>query len=591
LYNTISFEGNKPLIIGVIPQYPEHTKQNIYGNVRMPPVGIISVLTQIAKDSKFDVYAIDENNYKGPVIEKMPDHLALQKIRPAKIAMFYGGMSNSIVRMFTVAKQYQLMGIPTIAGGSHVDALPREALNSGIDIVVHGEGEETARELVKTILKNNESTVNYKTDLENIVGISFLNEQNEYIFTGNRTPISDLDTLESPDLNIIKFMEKDLSSTPINRGRGCNYSCEFCVVNKQYGKYKAVSVKKTFDYLKQQIESEHKNFFFTDDNFAQNIPETIELCKMIGDYRHKFKKRINIMAQVRSEVAENDELLDAMKYAGVASLAIGYESPINEELKSMRKGVTAEQLMARSKKLSKSFYLHGMFIFGYPEFQGSKYKSLLSLKQKAKVYTTFFRKAKIDSVQVFKAVPLPGSELRRKLKSENRIPSQTDIGWDKYDGLFLCYVPEKGINQSDLQNTPINLMKKKYLGGFFDRTFNYANWADWAFNFTIGFPFNFSKSYVKNFFNNFKEKNTHIKKVFPKKNIFYGSLINAWQDIKKRTRRLAIKTYAGNIFKRWQKLYKKSDYINVLKNMSLEARVNLKNAANSLKNKRKNSSD
>ncbi len=34
-------------------------------------------------------------------------------------------------------------GTITIAGGSHVDALPKEALSSGIDIVVHGEGEKT----------------------------------------------------------------------------------------------------------------------------------------------------------------------------------------------------------------------------------------------------------------------------------------------------------------------------------------------------------------------------------------------------------------------------------------------------------------
>ena len=33
----------------------------------------------------------------------------------------------------------------------------------------------------------------------------------------------------------------------------------------------------------------------------------------------------------------------------------------------MRKGVTVEKLIARSKKLSNYFYLHGMFIFGYPK--------------------------------------------------------------------------------------------------------------------------------------------------------------------------------------------------------------------------------
>jgi hypothetical protein len=40
-------------IIGVIPQYPRHSQQNVYGKVKMPPVGIISVLSQISQDPRF----------------------------------------------------------------------------------------------------------------------------------------------------------------------------------------------------------------------------------------------------------------------------------------------------------------------------------------------------------------------------------------------------------------------------------------------------------------------------------------------------------------------------------------------------------
>jgi len=159
----LSSQKQKPTIIGVIPQYPAHTKQNIYGKIRMPPVGIFSILANINKNSEYDIYAIDENNYKGPIDKnKMPDHAALHKLKPAKIAMLYGGMSNSIPRMFEIAKQYKALGVTTIAGGSHVDSLPKEALKSGIDIVVHGEGEETAQELVKAILKKGDAVLDYK---------------------------------------------------------------------------------------------------------------------------------------------------------------------------------------------------------------------------------------------------------------------------------------------------------------------------------------------------------------------------------------------------------------------------------------------
>jgi radical SAM superfamily enzyme YgiQ (UPF0313 family) len=281
------------------------------------------------------------------------------------------------------------------------------------------------------------------------------------------------------------------------------------------------------------------------------------------------------MVQVRTEVAEHDRLIEAMRYAGISGLAIGYESPIDADLRAMRKGVTVGRLTSRSKKLSRAFRLHGMFIFGYPSFKDSKDIPKLSLKQKAKAYAKFFRKARIDTIQVFNAVPLPGSELRMKLESENRIPPLNEVGWDKYDGLFLCYRPEPGADAFELQNLPLALMKKKYLGSFLKRNLNYANWMNWAYDLSIGFPINFSTFYIKRFIYNVKKKE-HWKRIIEKRdkllherNIFYESLVNAWQDVKKRTKKLAIRTYAAGIVRKWHRLYKKSGYLDTLERMSL----------------------
>jgi radical SAM superfamily enzyme YgiQ (UPF0313 family) len=569
--------GEKPMIIGVIPQFPPHSKQNIYAKVRMPPVGILSVLAQLKRDLGIEAYAIDENNYGGPMDSNgLPDHLSLQKNHPVKLAMFYGGMSNAVPRLYNTAQQYQALGIPTIAGGSHVDALPKEALQSGIDVVVHGEGEETAKELFQAMISDGQVVKDYKKRLEQIVGISFLNENNSYVFTGKREPLRNLDELADPDLGIVRFMGKDWSSIPISRGRGCNFKCEFCVVNKQYGTFKASSADKAFNQIKHYAEQGYKHFFVVDDNFAQNIPETIELCKLIGDYKTKSNKKIDLMVQVRTEIAENNELIEAMRYAGVSSLAIGYESPIHEELKAMRKGVTVEKLVQRSRKLSRHFHLHGMFIFGYPSFNDSEYKSELTLKQKAKAYSQFFKKARIDTVQIFNAVPLPGSELRTKLELEDRIPSQSVVGWDKYDGLFLCYKPEEGVDAFELQNLPLALMKKRYLGSFLKRNLNYANWMNWAYDFSIGFPINFSIYYTKRFVHNLKQKEQWQKlvktkeRMLPERNVFYESLVDAWDDTKKRIKKLVIKTYAADIVRKWMKLYEKGDYREALKKLSLQ---------------------
>ncbi len=233
-------------IIGVIPQYPKHSQNNIYAKIKMPPVGILSVMSQIHHHPHCkEVYAIDENNYSGPQDDLgLPDHSFLQARQPAQLALFYGGMSNSIPRMFTVARQYKGFGAITIAGGSHVDALPQEALSSGIDIVVHGEGEETITELLTVLADNGDVALN-RSGLAAVSGISFLDENGAYVFTGRRQPIGNLNELADTDLTLVKFLKKRWSAIPINRGRGCNWNCEFCVVNRQYGSYKSASVRES----------------------------------------------------------------------------------------------------------------------------------------------------------------------------------------------------------------------------------------------------------------------------------------------------------------------------------------------------------
>jgi radical SAM superfamily enzyme YgiQ (UPF0313 family) len=70
------------------------------------------------------------------------------------------------------------MGVTTIAGGQHfMQDNIAEALSSGIDYVVIGEGEETVKELLQAI--------EGKLDVSEVEGIAYLNE-GEVIYTAQR---------------------------------------------------------------------------------------------------------------------------------------------------------------------------------------------------------------------------------------------------------------------------------------------------------------------------------------------------------------------------------------------------------------------
>lgn len=548
-------------IVGIIPQYPIHSQNNIYARVKMPPLGIISVLSQFSANPELHVYAVDENNYGGPLSPSgQPDHGVLQQRNPAHLAMFYGGMSNAIPRLFQLARQYRGFGAITIAGGSHVDALPEEALNSGVDVVVHGEGEDTALELLDILDTCGPMSDSQRERLHGVKGISFLDSGGRVVFTGKRQPIRELDLLRIPDLTLIRHLKKRWTAIPIHRGRGCNFKCEFCVVNKQYGAYKSTSSKTVLDQIIRYSDLGYHRFFFTDDNFAQDPNQTIALCKEIGDYRRQFQRKIQLMVQVRTEVAKSPDLVEAMRYAGVRILAIGFESPINEELKRMKKGVTVEMLTRRTRILSQHFYIHGMFIFAYPSFHDDPASPVQSLASRARAYWRFFKNTQLDSIQVLNAVPLPGSRLRERLEAENRLFPLSQVGWDKYDGMFLCYdsTPE-GLRTDELQRLPRTLMGRRYLGSQLNRRLNYGHWMAWIYLSTLGFLVEFPFAMARRLTEHMTRKTTKKTSLnlLPKRGPLTDSLIFAWNRIKKRWRTLAIRTYAGGIYRRWSRHYRR----------------------------------
>ncbi|MBL7130377.1 MAG: hypothetical protein ISS45_03090, partial [Candidatus Omnitrophica bacterium] len=179
------------------------------------------------------------------------------------------------------------------------------------------------------------------------------------------------------------------------------------------------------------------------------------------DYQKSTSRRLDTTVQIRLDKAKDPELLSAMRQAGINTLAIGFESPIEEELKAMNKHIKSEDMLALTKTFHKfGFLIHGMFIFGYPVKEGVNF--IMSARQRVERFRNFIKKAKIDTIQVLLPGPLPGTELRHRLAMQNRIYLTQDVGWEYYDGNFPLFEPDEPMSAEEMQASIRKIMGKFY---------------------------------------------------------------------------------------------------------------------------------
>ncbi len=441
----------------ILPAFPPF---NIYSRIAKTTtaLGPVCVGTAASKLENWDVEIIDENNCSSkfcPKDEKgLPDHDALQRLRPADVVGFYGSMTSAIPRLYHLAERYHVLGAKTIAGGYHVRSLPDEALDSFIDVVALGESETIIRDVLSAF-EHNEAPLH-------VPGICF-NRNGSHVFNDDMTPIDDLDGLPFPDFSLVRYAR--LNIYPIGRTRGCNMNCEFCAVKD---KSRCASPEWMVAQIAHLIETRKaREFFDVSDHFcASGVEESIRFCRLLAEYLEKVGVRIEMTVQIRLTDARHEELLEAMREAGIYNLAIGIESCIDEELTLMRKGYHEKDIYALLDKYHKyGFFVHGMMIFGYPA--KPEHRIEVSLQQRMNSFSNFIKH--LDTAQILLPVPLPGTELTERLDSEGRL---YHLDYQYYDGQFLLFEPDEGIDARELQHSVITLMSGFYRPGYLVKLIN-----------------------------------------------------------------------------------------------------------------------
>jgi radical SAM superfamily enzyme YgiQ (UPF0313 family) len=324
-------------------------------------------------------------------------------------------ITSTAPRAFTLAQRFRAMGIPVVMGGPHSTFLPEESLGYA-DYVVRGEGEETIVELVEHL--------EYGTPLDDIRGLSF-RKNSAVVHTPDRPLVQDLDSAPIPDFSVVHAWEKR-TTIPIATSRGCPFGCKFCSVIGMFGRqYRFKSIDRVMDEIRQAA-SKNTHIFFIDDNFAANKERTKTLLRRIIDEGIPLEWS----AQVRTDVARDDELLSLMSHAGCFMVFVGFESINPRTLSLFNKRQNVKDIVECIEKLRKaSIRIHGMFVFGG---DADDIRTIRSTQK-------FARHLNINSVQFMMLTPLPGTSVFDELMHQGRIIHKD---WGKYDAHHAVFEPE-----------------------------------------------------------------------------------------------------------------------------------------------------
>jgi len=443
--------GSRRRLRIIDPAYPAF---NVYSSIARitTALGPVCIGTAASEMPGWDVEIIDENNYRGVgprTRNGLPDHDTLQAIRYADVVGLYGGLSSTIPRLHAVARFYKAYGIPVIAGGQHfVGDNIRAALENGVEVIVLGEGEETTKELLAAIQAG--------TGFGDVAGIAYL-KNGAVEYTAPRAPLEDLDRLPTPNFDLVRYAK--IQIYPVGWVRGCGMDCEFCTVK---GRPRGASPERVLEQIATALERHGgRNFFIVDDLFGQARKDTLRLCRLLAKYQNAVNTRLNLAVQIRLDRGNDTELLTAMRSAGVNTVAIGFESPIEEELVAMSKRTRPDDMLAMTRKYHKAgFMVHGMFIFGYPSAGAEAFA--MPAAERVRRFRRFIRMARLDTVQVLLPVPLPGTQLTERLAKQGRIFPLDCMGWEYYDGNFPLFEPDTPMNPLEMQTSVRKIMGRFY---------------------------------------------------------------------------------------------------------------------------------
>lgn len=331
---------------------------------------------------------------------------------------------------FTVKVKKILPQAFTVLVGTHPSAFPRKTLEMTpeIDAVALGEYDFTVSDLAKALTK--------REDLKKVAGLC-LRVGKKLITTPPRPKITNLDDFpfvsqiykDFLNLKDYYFAAARYPMVMIITGRGCPFSCSFCVypqtMHGHLFRFRTPeNVVAEFAWMRRNLP-EVQEVVIEDDTFTANLPRVRKICQLL------IRAKNTLSWSVNTRVNLDLPTMKLMKRAGCRLLIVGYESGSQEILNNMGKKIKlADSLKFAENARRANLLVHGCFMVGNPG----------ETKETAKRTLEFAKKLDPDSAQFYPLFVYPGTILYNWAKKNGYLKTEKYSRWLDKDGRHACVI-------------------------------------------------------------------------------------------------------------------------------------------------------
>jgi len=229
----------------------------------------------------------------------------------------------------------------------------------------------------------------------------------------------------------------------LQSSRGCPLVCDFCSERLYLSpRFRWRPAEEVVDDVRH---TGSRNILFGESNFGGKRTRAMELMEALTPLKVRWSTLWT------SNFCSDDEFLDVARRSGLLHVNIGIESIDAETISNMRKGVNKTdryaEMFEKMRKRDISFSLN--FIFGWDCENPTVFDSTLKFLERHRVPAAYFNVL----------MPTPGTTLYAKLKAEDRIINEEEMG--RWPG-HLCHVKPVWCTPAELEQNVQRMYRKFY---------------------------------------------------------------------------------------------------------------------------------